>query len=241
MPTLSQSTLAQIVTNDHRTASVFEKYQLDYCCRGKRTLEKACEDSGIEVAALLAELESVSQVQNDACEFKPWQQGRKILPGRLADHIEQTHHQYVKREIPIVTGFLQKIAMKHGERHPELVSVHHHFLNLSSELLKHLVKEENILFPAIREMENQQKNGQELSAEEKKWVTGPIRVMEMEHEDAGDEMEMIRKLTDDYTPPADACTSYKIAFKSLHDFEKDLHQHVHLENNVLFPAVLSAV
>ncbi|MCR6721977.1 MAG: iron-sulfur cluster repair di-iron protein [Chitinophagaceae bacterium] len=239
MSTLSKSTLAQIVTNDYRTASVFEKYQLDYCCRGKRSLEKACEDSGIEVEKLLAELQSVSQVTNEACELKSWQQGHKILPGRLADHIEQTHHQYVKKEIPIISGFLQKIAIKHGERHPELISVQNHFLNLSSELLKHLAKEETILFPAIREMENKQKNGQEPSAEEKKWVTGPIRLMEMEHEDAGDEMEMIRTLTNDYTPPDDACTSYKIAFKSLHDFEKDLHQHVHLENNVLFPALLS--
>lgn len=241
MSNLSQSTLAQIVTNDYRAAAIFEKYQLDYCCRGKRSIVHACEERGIEPTEVLNELQSIVPHNSENRQQHAWQFENGIALGKLADHIEQTHHSYVKNEIPIIIGFLQKIALKHGSRHPELITIQNHFIKLSEELLKHLQKEENILFPAIRKLESRVGDVIDLSVEEKKELSAAIWALEMEHEGAGDEMLTIRILSNAYTTPADACTAYKIAFRSLYDFEKDLHRHVHLENNVLFPAISEIV
>jgi regulator of cell morphogenesis and NO signaling len=233
----SQRSLAHIVTEDHRTASVFEKYHLDYCCRGSRTLEKACEEIGLQVEELLHELEAV-RVNTDKDDQLPWEKDNGILPSLLADYIEQSHHLYVRNEIPLITTFLEKISLKHGRKHPELFAIHEKFLQMSDVLLRHMQKEEKVLFPAIRELESSIRQGIELSEEERTWLMAPIHIMEMEHEEAGDEMEIIRKLSNNYRPPTDACTTYKLAFRSLREFEQDLHRHIHLENNVLFPSIV---
>lgn len=233
----SQRSLAHFVNEDHRTAVVFEKYHLDYCCRGRRTLEKACEEMGLQVEVLLHELEAV-RINNPAANLLPWENAEGIAPGLLADYIEQNHHQYVRNEIPLITAFLEKIARKHSHHHPELIPLHVQFQQMANDLLRHLQKEEKVLFPAIREMENSIRHGIILSEEERTWLMAPIRAMEMEHVDAGDEMEMIRKLSNNYYIPADACTTYKLAYRSLREFEQDLHRHIHLENNLLFPSII---
>lgn len=232
----SQLSLAHIVTEDHRTARVFEKYQLDYCCRGSRTLEKACEEMGLQVEELLHALEAVS-MEGREDSWLPWQSTAEITPGRLADYIEQTHHQYVRNEIPLISAFLEKIAIKHEQKHPELIALQEQFRQLADHLLRHMRKEEKVLFPAIKELEYSIRQKIDLSEEERNWLLAPIHAMEQEHEDAGDEMEMIRKLSNNYMPPADACTTYKLAFRSLREFEQDLFRHIHLENNLLFPAI----
>ena len=233
----SQRSLAHIVNEDHRTALVFEKYHLDYCCRGRRSLKKACEEKGLKVEELLHELDAIRTIYPEE-ELLPWENEEGISPSLLADYIEQNHHQYVRNEIPLITTFLEKIALKHASNHPELIAIHGQFQQLANDLLKHLQKEEKVLFPAIREMESSIRNGLNMSEDERSWLMAPIRVMEMEHDDAGDEMEMIRKLSGNYMPPADACTTYKLAYRSLREFEQDLHRHIHLENNVLFPFIV---
>jgi regulator of cell morphogenesis and NO signaling len=160
------------------------------------------------------------------------------LPSLLADYIEQSHHLYVRNEIPLITTFLEKISHKHGQKHPQLIAIHEKFLEMGKDLMRHMQKEEKVLFPAIRELESSIRQGIELSEEERTWLMAPIHIMEMEHEEAGDEMEIIRKLSNNYRPPTDACTTYKLAFRSLREFEQDLHRHIHLENNVLFPSIV---
>jgi regulator of cell morphogenesis and NO signaling len=233
----SQLSLAHFVTEDHRTARVFEKYHLDYCCRGRRSLKKACEEKGLKVEELLHELDAI-RTNSPEEELLPWSNEEGISPSILADYIEQNHHQYVRNEIPLITTFLEKISQKHGQKHPQLNAIHEKFLEMGKDLLRHMQKEEKVLFPAIRELESCIRQGIELSEEERNWLMAPIHIMEMEHEEAGDEMEIIRKLSDNYRPPADACTTYKLAFRSLREFEQDLHRHIHLENNLLFPSII---
>jgi regulator of cell morphogenesis and NO signaling len=233
----SQQSLADWVNKDLRTARVFEKYRLDYCCRGRVSLEKACQEKGLELEKLLHELEAV-KMEEQAESMLPWHSAAEITPGRLADYIEQTHHQYVRNEIPLITAFLEKIAIKHEQKRPELIVLQEQFRQLADHLLRHLRKEEKVLFPAIKELEYSIQQKIVLSEEERNWLLAPIHAMEQEHQDAGDEMEMIRKLSNNYRPPADACTTYKLAFRSLREFEQDLHRHIHLENNVLFPSIV---
>ncbi len=234
MNQLSAQTLAQIVSSNHRTASVFEKYNLDFCCKGKRSLEQACNDQNIQVEELLKELETVSASGN--AEAFPFD----ILSlTQLTDYIVSTHHSYVKGEMPQLLGYLEKIASKHGPRHPELYKIFELFAAVKEEMDMHMHKEEIILFPRIKELEGlsqQDKNGFRPNIT---YLSGPINVMEEEHDHAGSALQEIRQLTNNYQAPLDACTTYKVAFASLKTFEEDLHRHVHLENNLLFPKAIS--
>lgn len=233
MNTLSTKSLAQIVNSNHRAASVFEKFHLDFCCKGKRTLQQACTESDLVIDNVVAELEMLEGSHNNSetIDFA------KMTLTQLSEYIVLTHHSYVKNEMPAILGYLEKVTSKHGDRHPELKKIFQLFAAVKEELEHHMQKEELVLFPRIKDIEQQLAEGKEIVINST-YLLSPISMMEQEHDHAGSMLAEIRKLTNNYQPPADACTTYKLSFASLQAFELDLHQHVHLENNVLFPKAL---
>ena len=230
---LSSLTLAQIVNSNHRAASVFEKYHLDFCCKGKRSLAEACNEQQLILSSVTEELREIfSKTGNGDIDFD------KVSLTQLCDYIVQTHHAYVKNEMPQIYAYLHKVALKHGERHPELNKIFQIFAAVKEEMEEHMKKEEMILFPRIKELEKlgHIENGQfQVNIG---YLQSPINVMEHEHDHAGTQLNEIRVLTNDYTSPQDACTTYRLSFAALQAFEIDLHQHVHLENNILFPKAI---
>jgi len=228
---LLTKTLAQIVNENHQAASVFEKYGLDFCCKGKRSLEKACTEKNLLQEIVLQELVNLSQQQTK--EFIDF---NNLSLKELTGYIISTHHAYVKQQGPPIVAYLQKVAAKHGERHNELYRIFENFASLKEELENHMHKEEQILFPRIIELEN----ADELFCDRitLNYLQAPVSVMEHEHEHAGKLLEEIHRYSSNYTPPADACTTYRLGFAALRAFESDLHQHIHLENNILFPKAI---
>lgn len=233
MNELMTKSLAQIVNNNHRAASVFEKYNLDFCCKGKRSLQQACTESELKVEEILTELENTKQSNSDKVTIS----FDNLSLTQLADHIVSTHHEYVKKEMPVIAMYLQKVASKHGKRHPEMLKVFETFMALKEEMGQHMHKEEVVLFPRIGEMEKQMRMGNRPQMNIS-YLKSPINLMENEHDHAGTALAEIRKLTANFNPPADACTTYKLSYAALEAFELNLHQHVHLENNILFPKAI---
>lgn len=231
MSELMTKSLAQIVNTNHRAATVFEKYHLDFCCKGKRTLQQACTESELKIEEVLSDLERTAQEKSIPVHYE------NMSLTQLADYIVLTHHSYVKKEMPAILSYLEKVASKHGNGHPEMMRVLELFATVKEEMGQHMQKEEQILFPRIKEVEQQLGEGNEIIINNT-YLLSPISMMEQEHDHAGSLLSEIRQLTNDYTPPADACTTYKLSFASLQAFEHDLHQHVHLENNILFPKAL---
>ncbi len=233
MSELMTKSLAQIVNSNHRAASVFEKYQLDFCCKGKRTLAQACQENDVKAEEIVAALEQIHA--GNSCTV-PVNYDRFTLT-QLSDYIVHTHHSYVKKEMPSIFMYLQKVSSKHGDRHPEMFKVFELFSAVKEEMESHMEKEELVLFPRIKETEKQIESGKEIVVN-RSYLLAPINIMEQEHEHAGSMLAEIRQLTNNYTTPPDACTTYKLSFAALEAFERDLHQHVHLENNILFPKAL---
>ncbi|MFC3880550.1 iron-sulfur cluster repair di-iron protein [Algoriphagus namhaensis] len=215
------------VKDDYRNAKIFKKYNIDFCCGGNKPLDTVCETKGLSLDKILSELQiESSQGGAQSIDYKSWPLDL------LATYIERTHHVFVRENIPAIQGFLDKLVKVHGSRHPELSDIRSLFLEISEELLQHMEKEEELLFPEI-------KKASDIYAvfeERKSKIADLIAVMEAEHENAGDIFRQISQLTSNYTPPADACTTYKVTYKMLQEFEDNLHLHVHLENNILFPA-----
>lgn len=223
--------VGKIVADDYRTATVFKSHKIDFCCQGNRTIETVCESAKIDAEQLIAELNKTNtDPKNAGIDFKSWENDL------LADYIEKKHHRYVLARIPELKEYLNKIAKVHGERHPELLKIEQLFTASAHELLAHMQKEENILFPYIRSMANKEQS----EAPHFGTVQNPIGMMMHEHDTEGERFRQIAKLSSDYTPPADGCTTYKVAFAMLKEFEEDLHLHIHLENNILFPRAIEA-
>ncbi len=229
MTTIAEQTLATIVTNNHFTVPVLEKYHLDFCCKGKRTLAEACTEKGLSVETISEELErSTTALQSNKMPFTA------MNAEQLISYILIHHHFYVKQSMPTILGHLQKVAFKHGDRFPYMIEVLNIFKEINEEMTAHMYKEEMILFPRIKEVETlgNQKQNKNLSDG---YISTPVHVMEQEHEHAGDLLYKIRELTNTYTPPEEACTTFQVSLAELKEFEEDLHRHVHLENNLLFP------
>ena len=219
--------VGEIVAVDFRTASVFKNNRIDFCCGGKKTLEQTCLELGIDQNKVERELEVISSTPPIAGQdYRSWS------PGFLCDYIMNTHHRYVLKTLPDLIFYTQKIATVHGSHHPELIEVASLFSKINEELLQHLKKEEEVLFPAIKHalIHN--------DSESKELITSEITRMVEEHEFAGGAMDHINQITDHYKLPEDSCGTYQVAFKLLEQFEDDLHIHVHLENNILYPAAL---
>jgi regulator of cell morphogenesis and NO signaling len=226
------TTVGEIVATDFRAAGVFEQFGIDFCCGGRRSLADACRTAGADPIVVRAALDTIAAGSDDAADDV-----RQWPLDRLIDHIVATHHAYVRIALPTIAHHLAKLATVHGERHPELARVTAAFDKLRHGLQQHLMKEEHVLFPYIRELATRTDAHPFVSPFGT--VTNPIHMMEREHREAGEELRLIRELTNGYTPPADGCATYRVAFEELAQFERDLHRHVHLENNVLFPDAIA--
>jgi regulator of cell morphogenesis and NO signaling len=228
-----QTTIGHVVARNFRTAQVFENYGLDFCCGGKKTIADACSENGINPDELIKEIEDVSENgNNEEMRFYNWE------ADTLTDYIISTHHTYLIRALPNIFAHAGKVAEVHGKNHPETIQVVRVFSDIKEELEVHMQKEEKMLFPYIKRIAEANRNNCETHYPPFGTIANPIRVMEMEHQNAGGLMEEINKLTDNYNPPADACTTYKVLYEELKEFENDLHVHIHLENNILFPKAI---
>jgi regulator of cell morphogenesis and NO signaling len=235
MTNLSQQTLAGIVSNDHRTAAVLEKYQLDFCCKGKRTLEEACVEKGLSAAEITLELQSADKP--DGCCVTPF---ANMTAGQLIDYVVTRHHAYLKQAMPLIYSHLERVATKHGDRFPEMVAVFSMFDQLQKDMNLHMQKEELVLFPAIKRAELAFGNRNRV-ANEAAIISRAVNVMESDHDTAGEIMQCIHELTHNYKEPYGACTTFRLSLGELQAFEEDLHRHVHLENNVLFPMAFTFI
>jgi regulator of cell morphogenesis and NO signaling len=232
--TQPKETIGEMVVKDYRKAQVFKKMGIDFCCGGKKTLDEVCNTKGIDVEIVKAELANLQNIeQGTPLAFDKWD------VGFLSDYIINTHHSYVKESIPFISDLANKVASVHGDRHPEVIEVAKIFGVIARDLGLHLMKEENILFPFVKQLAEAAKQNIKISPAAFGTVNNPTQMMEMEHEQAGEDMLAIRKATNDYTLPEDACTSFTILYKKLQEFENDLFNHVHLENNILFPKAIA--
>jgi regulator of cell morphogenesis and NO signaling len=223
-----ETTIGEIVSNDFRTAAVFQEFGIDFCCGGRRTLADACRD--LDEDAVLTAVERVCEGPASAVRFDTWS------PQQLIGHIVANHHAYVRRALPSLIAFTQKLAAVHGSRHPELAEIARITEDVAAEMTSHMAKEERMLFPYIGALSEAVRNGVPAPPAPFGPVENPIRMMEEDHDAAGAAMARIRELTSGYAVPEDGCTTYRVCLEELNAFERDLHEHVHLENNILFPA-----
>jgi regulator of cell morphogenesis and NO signaling len=226
--------IGDVVASDYQTAAVFERHGLDFCCGGRRTIEQACRAAGVDTAGLIREIDAVLNGRApDAPSFASWSARRLVV--YIVDH----HHAFVRGALAPMLQYSGRIATVHGQRHPELIRLAAIVARVADEMTDHMQKEERILFPFIAALEAAAETGGAVVAAPFGAVANPIHAMEAEHQVVGDAMAEIRELTSGYQPPADACTTYRVAFSELEAFERDLHAHVHLENNILFPRAIA--
>ncbi|MEB2775368.1 iron-sulfur cluster repair di-iron protein [Algoriphagus sp. D3-2-R+10] len=228
MNEIAEKKVGNIVASNFRTAKIFTDYGIDFCCKGGIKLSEACEKKGVDLNKISAELVQSGKQQDE----KNYQ---NFSMTDLVDHIVNVHHKYVETTIPSLKFYVEKIAKVHGDNHPELLEIRDEFFNTADALTSHMKKEEFVLFPYIKAMESAVKNHFPLSPAHFGSIENPISMMEEEHETEGDRFRKIAALSNNYTPPSDACQTYKVAFAMLQEFESDLHTHIHLENNILFP------
>ena len=218
-----------------QSTRLFEKLRIDYCCGGHKPLAEACASAGVDVDSVIKALAEVTQSDSkdeSALEFQ------NLTPTKLITHIVETHHVFTRSEMERLQSLADKVLAAHGGNHPELIHLDELLTRLGADLMPHMMKEEQILFPYIVAMENATNQNRPLPFAPFGTVNNPIRMMMREHDAAGEIMREVRALTSDYNLPADACMSYRTLYQALENFEKDLHQHIHLENNILFPKAL---
>lgn len=232
----SESRIGEIVAANIVSAAIFESLGIDYCCKGNRTIDEVCKEKEIDSLSLLSLLNR--ECQDSSLNSKNENYNDWSLE-KLADHIEQTHHQYTAQQIPILREHLDRICNVHGDTHPELFEIKQLFEESAKELLLHMKKEEFALFPYIKELAiSINNNAATVRNPPFKSAATPISVMMQEHDHEGERFRKISELSSNYTPPVNACNTYRVTFKELQDFEQDLHRHIHLENNILFPKAL---
>ncbi len=230
MTITEQTTVGELVAADFRAAAVLNRFGIDFCCGGRRTLADACEARKVDAARVLTEVSAAcASSAETAPRFSEWE------PQTLVAYIVGNHHTYVRRALPMVASYLGKLAATHGKAHPELVEVEQLWEQVASEMFAHMAKEEQVLFPHIVALADAVPRGEAVAPPPFPSIEFPIRMMEEEHESAGEVMARIREITEGYTPPVDGCATYRVCFQELRAFEQDLHAHVHLENNILFP------
>lgn len=223
-----ETTVATIASEIPGAAGVFERIGIDYCCGGKVRLAQACGKRGLKVDDVLSQLQSTAAGTTPT--VRNWSQASMT---ELADEIEAKHHGYLKSELPRLCALADKVDKTHGDHRPELHELAHLFRNFADDMTIHMGKEEQVLFPILRSMDK----GQSSSSLP---INFPITCMTQDHEEAGAALELFRALTNGYTPPADACTSWRVLLADLARLECDMHEHVHKENNILFPKALAA-
>ncbi|MDP4174976.1 MAG: iron-sulfur cluster repair di-iron protein [Bacteroidota bacterium] len=226
--------IKDIVAEDFRAAAIFEKHGIDFCCKGKRALKDACRDKQLNIDEVITDLTQIEQTSGskESERYDLWELDY------LTMYIINNHHKYVQRSIPQITGHLEKIMQVHGKKHPYLEEVTKLFYSVSNELISHLRKEENILFPMVMNLMTITKANGNLKHLDSS-IAMPIAVMEREHDSAGSILERIRVITNNFTLPEDACGTFEVTYKELDEFERDLHKHVFLENSILFPKAIA--
>jgi regulator of cell morphogenesis and NO signaling len=227
MELVSEKTVRDLASTNPGAARIFESFGIDYCCGGERSLSEACLTAKVNIQEVMRALEHPSTLQ----EYRDWQIAQL---SELAKHIVEKHHAYVRAEIPRLIALLAKVARVHGQNHPELERVEASFQALAEELTLHLLKEERMLFPYIVQLEGGRPTLAMFGT-----VQYPVRMMMMEHDSAGELLRKMRELTNGYAVPEDGCMSYQTLYRALSEFESDLHQHIHLENNILFPRAIA--
>ncbi|ELR70769.1 Nitric oxide-dependent regulator DnrN or NorA [Fulvivirga imtechensis AK7] len=232
MEHLKDKKVGRLVAEDYRYADVFKKYGIDFCCGGGVSIEEACRKKKLDCNNIIDELNRVIVNKDHDQDFDSWS------PDRLADYIIEIHHAYVKEHLPLLVQYSYKVSRVHGGAHPETIEVNRQIHELASELLPHLQKEEVVLFPYIKKLVAAARGGVDLVPASFGSLENPVKMMMEEHDNAGEIMRSISELSSGYTPPASACTTYRVLYQKLRDFENDLHRHIHLENNILFPKVI---
>jgi regulator of cell morphogenesis and NO signaling len=228
MTTIDNKTVADVVSENIKTAHVFKKYGIDFCCGGGITIDKACEKKNLDYSQLKEELLKVDDAPK-AYNYNSWKLDF------LIDHILNIHHAYVEESIPLILQYSNRVAEVHGHHYTEVLKINTLFNEAANELASHMKKEENILFPYIKSLLQTEIAKEPLNSPSFGSINNPITMMEMEHEAVGDIFKEIARLTNNYTPPEDACNTFRALYAKLDEFEQDLHQHIHLENNILHP------
>lgn len=230
MKITTQTRIGELVADDFRTASIFQKHHIDFCCQGNKRIEEVCQNKQLEADQLIAELNQLQEtVDKNGTDYLNWPLDL------LCDYIEKTHHSYVEEKSIELKALLRKLVQVHGEKHPELLEIEHLFREAVGHLSKHMKQEELILFPFIRKMVQTKIKDRTFVPGSFGFVTNPIDKMKAEHEVEGERFRNISTLSSEYTVPADACNTYRVCFEGMKAFETDLHFHIHLENNILFP------
>lgn len=230
----SNKTVRELALEMPQATRVFEKLKIDYCCGGDKPFAEACAIAGVEVDSverMLTET-TVSETTNTSSEFQ------KAPLTELINYIVQKHHIFTKDEMDRLEALTEKVIAAHGENHPELLKIGELFERICADLKPHMFKEERILFPSIIELENASLQGGAMPFVPFGTVNNPVRMMMMEHDAVGDLLREMRAVSSDFAVPADGCISYQTLYKAFEEFEKDLHQHIHLENNILFPRTI---
>lgn len=226
-------TVREIALEQPSSIRVFERFGIDYCCGGRKPLAEACGERELSVSEVVAALESATKTT--APSGAGWAQATLE---QLIAHIVTTHHEYVRRELPRLAILAQKVVNRHGDTQSHLPALQSVLAHLDEELIQHLGKEEHVLFPYITKLEAAQSSGGELPRGGFGTVTNPIAMMTREHDDAGQLLAEIERLSNNFTTPEGACPTYHAFYDGLKEFEQDLHQHIHLENNILFPRAI---
>jgi regulator of cell morphogenesis and NO signaling len=235
MSAIAEKTVRELALESSNATRVFEKLGIDYCCGGNKSLEQACRTANLSVDSVQRELDSAKQKAQPSAG-RDWQ--REPLSELIA-HINGTHHTFVRQEIVRLTPLMEKVCGKHGPNHPELLHIQAIFRGLAQELTSHMMKEEMVLFPYVARMEEAVIEGEPVLPPPFGTVANPVAMMEQEHDSAGDAVRAMRSSSNGYVAPEGACASYQTLYRGLEEFEADLHQHIHLENNILFPRALA--
>jgi len=230
--TIDTMTVAEIVTENIRTADVFKNNGIDFCCGGNVLTKDICKKKNIDYNKLKEDILSLNETGNTSHDFNNWDLDFMV------DFIMNTHHKYVVSANELIIQYSDRVASVHGKSHPEVVRINELFHTLVNELTSHMQKEEVILFPFIKQISEAKKTGTQLTPGHFGSIQNPINMMEAEHEGAGDIIKELKELTNDFTPPADACNTFKALYSKLEEYQNDLFQHIHLENNILFPKAI---
>jgi regulator of cell morphogenesis and NO signaling len=229
MEDLLNKKVAEVVSENIKSAHVFKKYGIDFCCGGGISIEEACKKNDVESAKLVNDLINIDQHIDRQEDYNNWKLDF------LIQHILNIHHTYVLESLPILEEYATKVASVHGHHYKELIEIRDIVGQVCAELFTHLQKEEKVLFPYIKYLVQAENDNAHVAPPPFGYAKSPIGVMEVEHENAGNAFKQLRKLSHDYKVPEDACNTFRALYSLLEEFENDLHQHIHLENNILFP------
>ena len=233
MMNIDEKTVAEIVSENIKTADIFKKNGIDFCCGGNIKVQEVCEKKGVDFNQLKNEIDSINEKPSNAHDFNTWDLDF------LADYIINTHHKYVIEANDLIIQYSDKVAKVHGHHYTEVVEINKLFHALSNELKMHMHKEEMMLFPYIKELAIAKKNGVAVNPPPFGTIQNPINMMEVEHDGAGNIIKNITELSNNFIPPEEACNTFKALYAKLDEYQNDLFQHIHLENNILFPKAIA--